>query len=74
MYGEKRKVYKKFEQFKIKQMRDRWEDNMNSHFVCLRIRSVVGCYEHDLLGSIEAGNFFIEILSVRGLYVDYRYY
>jgi hypothetical protein len=74
MYGEMRNVYKKFEQFKIRHMRDRWEVNINSHFICLRIGSVVGCYEHDLLGSIEAGNVFIEIMIVRALYVDYSYY
>jgi hypothetical protein len=49
-------------------MRIRWDDNINSHFICLRIGSVVGCYEHDLQGSIEAGNFFSESMSVRALY------
>lgn len=58
----------------FRHMRDRWEDNINSHFICLRIGSILECYEHDLLGSIEAGNFFTEIMSVRALYVDYRYY
>lgn len=35
--------------------------------ICHGISSVVGCYEHDHLGSIEAGNFFSESMSVNSV-------